>query len=455
MGKVVNMDKKKMANNILELLVDPTKIPVENRLYIGPNEILDNRAYQQAKMDAEAAYGNQAHNSDFYPIRNRSQSKEGSTMDRRTLIASFDILSQSFMNENDPIAKDLRTMAYAVSQMPDEELERRLAQDEPEEEKKEEGKEAAEKTAGNPWMDHMKKVRKENPGKSVKELIGIAKKTYKKKASEEEIRQAEEMLAEAPEESPEFNDVWNKEAANAVRAALLEDAGVDAGCKPKKKEEETEKEAGKVRGEPDGTGPYGRGMGPGKGRADGTGLKKKEEATEEETSEEKKAGKIKGPGKPDGTGPMSGTEACPESQKKEEKPKKKAEEKPAEEVEAKDQNKPPKGKKEEEGKWSSSEEKPAEEKTEKPAEEKPEEKSAEEKSDEKSAEESTEADDSNLVDTSMLTSTDIQGFEFNSATTDEAELDDSDHKNLDQIFRVAEVEDLDDNEKAKLDHLFQ
>lgn len=31
--------------------------------------------------------------------------------------------------------------------------------------------------------------------------------------------------------------------------------------------------ANKVPGVPNGTGPYGRGMGPGKGRADGTGMK--------------------------------------------------------------------------------------------------------------------------------------------------------------------------------------
>lgn len=36
------------------------------------------------------------------------------------------------------------------------------------------------------------------------------------------------------------------------------------------------KEFGKTRGTPDGTGPYGRGAGPGGGRADGTGLKKEE-----------------------------------------------------------------------------------------------------------------------------------------------------------------------------------
>ena len=31
---------------------------------------------------------------------------------------------------------------------------------------------------------------------------------------------------------------------------------------------------GKLRGVPDGSGPYGRGMGPGKGKADGSGMRK-------------------------------------------------------------------------------------------------------------------------------------------------------------------------------------
>ena len=44
-------------------------------------------------------------------------------------------------------------------------------------------------------------------------------------------------------------------------------------------------EAGKIRGIPDGTGPYGKGAGPGQGRADGTGLEKI-------------------PGVPNGTGPF-------------------------------------------------------------------------------------------------------------------------------------------------------
>ncbi len=33
---------------------------------------------------------------------------------------------------------------------------------------------------GNPWMDHVKVVKKANPGKSLKEVLKMAGKTYKK-----------------------------------------------------------------------------------------------------------------------------------------------------------------------------------------------------------------------------------------------------------------------------------
>ena len=33
---------------------------------------------------------------------------------------------------------------------------------------------------GNPWMDHVKAVQKANPGKSLKEVLKMAGKTYKK-----------------------------------------------------------------------------------------------------------------------------------------------------------------------------------------------------------------------------------------------------------------------------------
>lgn len=36
------------------------------------------------------------------------------------------------------------------------------------------------KKKGNPWMDHVKKVRAKNKGKTLKEILVIAKKSYKK-----------------------------------------------------------------------------------------------------------------------------------------------------------------------------------------------------------------------------------------------------------------------------------
>ena len=35
----------------------------------------------------------------------------------------------------------------------------------------------------NPWMTHLKKVRAQNKGKSLKQVMQIAKKSYKKKSS--------------------------------------------------------------------------------------------------------------------------------------------------------------------------------------------------------------------------------------------------------------------------------
>lgn len=285
--------KKKFANNILEFLFDPTVIPVEQRLYFRPEEILKNQSYEAAKAEADRTYGDQRHNSDFYP--KMSNEREATSMDRKTLIASMDILSQNFQEE-DPIAKDLRTMAYAISQMSDEELELRLATD---------------VEAKNPWMDHMKKFREENKekikGKTLKEVIEMAKKTYKK-AEEEAVAEEKEITVDL--------DNWSKEASEAVKRALIADVvGEDkeaAECKPA--EEEEKKEAGKIKGpgKPDGTGPL-----------SGTPecqMTKKEEKKKKE-GEEKEAGKIKGPGIPDGTGPRSGTPACPMTKEEEEKKK--------------------------------------------------------------------------------------------------------------------------------------
>jgi len=62
------------------------------------------------------------------------------------------------------------------------------------------------------------------------------------------------------------------------------------------------KVSGVVPGVPDGTGPYGRGMGPGGGRADGSGL---------QNGPKTNVNKKKVPGVPDGTGPGKDSPACP------------------------------------------------------------------------------------------------------------------------------------------------
>lgn len=49
-------------------------------------------------------------------------------MDRKTMIASFDILSQHFA-DNDPYSVELKTMAKAASEMTEEEFELHLAAD--------------------------------------------------------------------------------------------------------------------------------------------------------------------------------------------------------------------------------------------------------------------------------------------------------------------------------------
>jgi hypothetical protein len=117
------MDPKKIANNMLELLFDPTVIPVEKRLYFRPEERLQNEDFDKAKAESYKSFGDQRHNSDFYP---KNIKREASIMDRKTIIASLDVLSQNF-DESDPIGTDLRTMAYAVANMSEEELVERLA----------------------------------------------------------------------------------------------------------------------------------------------------------------------------------------------------------------------------------------------------------------------------------------------------------------------------------------
>jgi hypothetical protein len=218
------MDAKKIANNILEFMFDPTKIPVKNRLYFRPEEVLRNESFDAAKANAQEAYGEQKHNSDFYPGQNRKQTqREAALMDRKTLIASMDVLSQQF-GESDPIGKDLRTMAYAVSKMSDEQFDARTV----EAKKKIEFVECPK--CGN------KKVMKQTGYclKCGKKGIGKDKKKDDKKANEE---------------------FWSKEAAEAVKKALLSDVcGMDEEPEDKKEpeteyqepEEKKEKDAGKA-----------------------------------------------------------------------------------------------------------------------------------------------------------------------------------------------------------------
>ena len=49
------VDPKKIANNILDFLIDPTKVPVKERVYFRPEETLSNGIYESAKADAVQA----------------------------------------------------------------------------------------------------------------------------------------------------------------------------------------------------------------------------------------------------------------------------------------------------------------------------------------------------------------------------------------------------------------
>jgi hypothetical protein len=122
---------KILANNILEFLIDPTRVPVEKRVYFRPEEQLDNSVYEKAKEEAYKIYKDERHNSDGYPTRDRSIKQGVSIMNRKSLIASLDILSKNF-KEDDVFAVELRTMATAVSKLPERDLTNRMASDAPE-----------------------------------------------------------------------------------------------------------------------------------------------------------------------------------------------------------------------------------------------------------------------------------------------------------------------------------
>ena len=191
-------------------------------------------------------------------------------MDRRALIASFDILSKHFKVDH-PIATDLRTMAVAVSKMNEDEFGSIVAADAPDFSSivaSDEDFEA--RFAANPWIELMGKVRKELSagGKkpSFAEVAAEAKKRWAEKKKEEGKKAADAPAEEGDEQAEKEKAEkatkeaeWTKEASDAVAQALIAEVS------------------------------------------------------------DKQAGKIKGPGVPDGTGPMSGTPQCPLAPGKKEK----------------------------------------------------------------------------------------------------------------------------------------
>jgi len=210
------MNSKKIANNILEFLFDPTVIPVERRMYFGPEERLDNGNFEKAKADSLQAYGKENKNSDFYPSKNRQQTQReaGYIMDRKTIIASLDVLSQNF-DESDPIGEGLRAMAYTVSKMADEEFETRTAK---------------------------KKIEfvtcPKCGNKKVMKQTGYCIKCGKKGIGKDEKKEDKDDKKKKANE-----DFWTKAASEAVALALVEDV---VGTSDDAKEEDDEKEAKKA-----------------------------------------------------------------------------------------------------------------------------------------------------------------------------------------------------------------
>ena len=239
------VDAKKVANNILDFLIDPTNIPVKQRVYFRPEETLKNDIYEQGKADSCEAYKDQKHNSDFYPQKNRSiKNNKEATMDRRSLVASFDILSKNF-NEKDPFSVQLRTMALAMSKMSEEEVNSRVlntTQDIEgmvvEAKKKMEmfscpkcGTKVLEQTG------YCLKCKKKVKPADKKAHCGMCGKDGDDEEADKKVEEKE-----APKmDEVEAGDVWSKEASDLVTRALLADL-VD---EDKEEEKEEEKEAAK------------------------------------------------------------------------------------------------------------------------------------------------------------------------------------------------------------------
>jgi uncharacterized OB-fold protein len=219
------MNSKKIANNILEFLFDPTTIPVEKRMYFRPEERLDNGSFEKAKAESLQAYGKENRNSDFYPTKNRQLTqREASIMDRKTIIASLDVLSQNF-DETDPIGEGLRAMAYTVSKMADEEFETRTAK---------------------------KKVEfvtcPKCGNKKVMKQTGYCIKCGKKGIGKEDKKEDKDGKKKKASE-----DFWTKAASEAVALALVEDVCGTSDVDDEKKDDKIpdEKEAKKKDDEED------------------------------------------------------------------------------------------------------------------------------------------------------------------------------------------------------------
>jgi hypothetical protein len=196
-----------LANNILEFLIDPTKFPVKQRVYFRPEEILRNESYEGARAEAQKTYKDQRKNSDFYPSKNRP-SREAfimdSKMDRKTVIASMDVLAQHFYDENDPVATDLRTMAKCVAELSDAEYDSRLAS----------SVEAKGKAETVPCPVCQTKILKQT---------GYCLKCKKKTLGGGGAEKEKEATV----------DLWSKEAADAVQQALVSDVvGTDDDAPP-------------------------------------------------------------------------------------------------------------------------------------------------------------------------------------------------------------------------------
>jgi ribosomal protein L37E len=373
------MNSKKIANNILEFLFDPTVIPVERRMYFGPEERLDNRSLEKAKADSQQAYGKENKNSDFYPTRNRQQTQReaGNIMDRKTIIASLDVLSQNF-DETDSIGEGLRAMAYTVSKMADEEFEARTAK------KKVEfvtcpkcGNKKVMKQTG-----YCVKCGKKGIGKEDKKEDKDGKK--KKKANE---------------------DFWTKAASEAVALALVED--VVGTCDDAKDEERDEKTA------------HGKGC-------ECPDCKEEKEAKKKDEEEDVEAKK------------KEDDEKCmePEAKKKDEEEEVEAKKKDEEEDEAsaskkKEEEVEAKKKDEEED----VEAKKKDEEDEASASKKKEEEVEAKKKDEEEDVEAKKEEDAKKVNTDILGNVEGIEMDLGALSLDEVELTASDKEQLDKLFQ--------------------